>query len=137
MRRLTVTSLPWAQRREGWHQQTEDARDEAAVDYARVIHSAPFRRLQDKTQILNPGDSDFCRTRLARSVEVAQIAGGIAGQFQKGFSEQAQQAAHLAWIHGMYGDGPAAIRGTRNLVNVKRRWDPEGMLNHAQSLPAR
>ena len=75
--------MQWLARREGWQAQGEDARDAADVDYARVIHSASFRRLQGKTQILNLGDSDFYRTRLTHSLEVAQIANGIARQFEK------------------------------------------------------
>jgi len=74
---------PWLARRENWTPQSEDARDGGDIDYARVIHSASFRRLQGKTQILNLGDSDFYRTRLTHSLEVAQIAGGIARQLQK------------------------------------------------------
>jgi len=70
----------WLARRENWTLQNEDARDGGDIDYARVIHSASFRRLQGKTQILNLGDSDFYRTRLTHSLEVAQIAGGIARQ---------------------------------------------------------
>lgn len=73
----------WSDRREGWSPQAEDAREDGDIDYARVIHSASFRRLQGKTQILNLGDSDFYRTRLTHSLEVAQIAGGIARQLQK------------------------------------------------------
>jgi dGTPase len=72
--------MEWHGRRESWRQQSEDARDDGDIDYARVIHSASFRRLQGKTQILNLGDSDFYRTRLTHSLEVAQIAGGIAKQ---------------------------------------------------------
>lgn len=75
----------WLQRRESWASQAEDARDEAGVDYARVVHSASFRRLQGKTQILNLGDSDFYRNRLTHSLEVAQIASGIVSQFEKNF----------------------------------------------------
>ena len=76
-------SLSWQARREGWQAQADDARDTGDVDYARVIHSASFRRLQGKTQILNLGDSDFYRTRLTHSLEVAQIAAGLVKQIAK------------------------------------------------------
>lgn len=79
--------IDWNARREGWTPQAEDARDVGDVDYARVIHSASFRRLQGKTQILNLGDSDFYRTRLTHSLEVAQIAGGLARQLWQSFPE--------------------------------------------------
>ncbi|KKW89740.1 anti-phage deoxyguanosine triphosphatase [Sphingobium chungbukense] len=75
----------WSTGRGGWAPQSEDARDDGGVDCARVIHSASFRRLQGKTQILNLGDSDFYRTRLTHSLEVAQIAGGIARQLEKSY----------------------------------------------------
>ena len=80
-----AVSRDWSARREGWTPQSEDARDDGDIDYARVIHSASFRRLQGKTQILNLGDSDFYRTRLTHTLEVAQIAGGIARQLEKSF----------------------------------------------------
>lgn len=77
----------WLERREPWTTQPEDARGNADVDYARVIHSTSFRQLQGKTQILNLGDSDFYRTRLTHSLEVAQIAGGIASQLARSFPD--------------------------------------------------
>lgn len=77
----------WKERREGWKPGKADARDTAATDYGRIVHSASFRRLQGKTQILNLGDSDFYRNRLTHSIEVAQVAGGIALQLSKDFAD--------------------------------------------------
>lgn len=74
----------WFERRSRWLKQQEDAREPFDVDYARVVHSGSFRRLQGKTQILNLGDSDFYRTRLTHSLEVAQIAGGVVRQLAAG-----------------------------------------------------
>lgn len=47
-------------------------------DNGRLIHSASFRRLQGKTQLFPGYESDFFRNRLTHSLEVAQIAKGIA-----------------------------------------------------------
>lgn len=49
-------------------------RSEVESDYYRIITSASFRRLQDKTQVFPLDNSDFVRTRLTHSLEVASIA---------------------------------------------------------------
>lgn len=72
--------MNWEERPSGWIKSANDARSNSDIDYGRIIHSASFRRLQGKTQILSLGDSDFYRTRLTHSLEVAQIAGSIVRQ---------------------------------------------------------
>lgn len=57
---------------------TCDYRSEYSRDYARVLHSPSFRRLQNKTQLFPGQESDFFRNRLTHSLEVSQIAKSIA-----------------------------------------------------------
>lgn len=47
-------------------------------DFGRLLHSPSFRRLQGKTQLFPGNESDFFRNRLTHSLEVAQIAKGVA-----------------------------------------------------------
>ena len=54
-----------------------DPRSEFEKDYQRIISSAAFRRLQDKTQVFPLDKSDFIRTRLTHSLEVANFARSI------------------------------------------------------------
>ena len=51
-----------------------DLRTEFEKDYHRIIGSASFRRLQDKTQVFPLDKSDFVRTRLTHSLEVSSFA---------------------------------------------------------------
>ena len=48
------------------------------LDYWRIVNSAPFRRLQDKTQVFPLDKSDFVRTRQTHSMETSALAKQLA-----------------------------------------------------------
>lgn len=60
------------------HHNRGEGRDFSSIDYARVLYSSSFRRLQGKMQLLGINPSHFNRNRLTHSLEVAQIARSIA-----------------------------------------------------------
>ena len=55
------------------HLERHDDRTEFKRDYDRLIFSAPFRRLQNKTQVFPLPGSIFVHNRLTHSLEVASV----------------------------------------------------------------
>lgn len=96
---ISVEKQAWEARRSGnvAPRPGADYRDPSTRDRARVIHSAAFRRLQAKTQVLGIGEGDFHRTRLTHSMEVAQIARGIVRMLKEGGAEA---GSWWAWLPG-------------------------------------
>ncbi|AZN41899.1 deoxyguanosinetriphosphate triphosphohydrolase family protein [Paenibacillus albus] len=65
---------------------SSDDRDEYEKDYARLIQSPAFRRLQGKSQVFGAGSGDYYRTRLTHSLEVSQIAREVARKLGKSYA---------------------------------------------------
>lgn len=58
---------------ETYHDHFRDYRNEFQRDYDRLIFSAPFRRLQNKTQVFPLPGSVFVHNRLTHSLEVSSV----------------------------------------------------------------
>lgn len=75
--------MVWSERKQSTQSHRDgDHRNPFQRDKARILHSAAFRRLQAKTQVLGVGMSDFYRTRLTHSLEASQIGQGITAQLR-------------------------------------------------------
>jgi dGTPase len=61
----------------------DDTRLGFEVDYDRVIFSAAFRSLQDKTQVIPLSKTDFVHTRLTHSLEVSVVGRSLGRQAGK------------------------------------------------------
>jgi dGTPase len=59
-------------------QSVADARSQFQRDYDRLVFSAPFRRLQNKTQVFPLPGSVFVHNRLTHSLEVASVGRSLA-----------------------------------------------------------
>lgn len=79
------------------------ARDPFQKDFDRIVFSSAFRRLQDKTQVHSLPESDYVRTRLTHSLEVASVGrslGTTVGQHidQRGAAPTGITAAEFGHI---------------------------------------
>jgi dGTPase len=72
----------------------KDDRPAFERDRDRIIHCAAFRRLEYKTQVFVNHEGDYYRTRLTHTLEVAQIARGIARNLR--LNEELTEAIALA-----------------------------------------
>jgi dGTPase len=73
---------------------TRGPRDAFQRDRDRIIHSVPFRRLRQKTQVFIDPENDHFRVRLTHSLEVAQIGRAVARTL--GLNEDLTEALCLA-----------------------------------------
>ncbi len=109
------------------HEPYKDDRPAFERDRDRVIHCAAFRRLEYKTQVFVNHEGDYYRTRLTHSLEVAQIARGIARKLR--LNEDLVEA--LALAHDL-GHTPFGHTGEQVLNRLMK--DYGGFEHNQQSL---
>lgn len=68
------------------HTERRDERSEFKRDYDRLIFSAPFRRMQNKTQVFPLPGSVFVHNRLTHSLEVASVGMSLGNDINRGAS---------------------------------------------------
>ncbi len=68
---------------EEYHEDREENRSEFLRDYDRLIFSAPFRRLQNKTQVFPLPGSIFVHNRLTHSLEVSCVGRSLGNDVAK------------------------------------------------------
>jgi len=105
----------------------KDDRPAFERDRDRIIHCAAFRRLEYKTQVFINHEGDYYRTRLTHSLEVAQIARGIARRLH--LNEDLAEA--LALAHDL-GHTPFGHTGEQVLNRLMQ--DHGGFEHNRQSL---
>ena len=73
---------------EAYHAKKADDRTEFQRDYDRLIFSAPFRRLQNKTQVFPLPGSVFVHNRLTHSLEVACVGRSLGNSVAQRLKEK-------------------------------------------------
>jgi len=96
-------------------------------DRDRIIHSAAFRRLEYKTQVFVNHEGDHYRTRLTHSLEVSQLARGLARSLR--LNEELAEA--LALAHDL-GHTPFGHAGEDGLAAVAKEYG--GFDHNAQTI---
>ena len=73
---------------EEFHEERHENRSEFQRDYDRLVFSAPFRRLQNKTQVFPLPGSIFVHNRLTHSLEVSCVGRSLGNDVARGLLER-------------------------------------------------
>jgi dGTPase len=92
----------------------DDTRLGFEVDYDRIVFSAAFRSLQDKTQVIPLSKIDFVHTRLTHSLEVSVVGRSLGRLVGKKIIEK---YPYLKEVHGFHMNDFGAIVAAASLAH--------------------
>src|SRR5699024_6928997 len=81
-------------------ERTSRERNPFQRDYSRILYSSSFRRLQGKMQLLGVQEDKFYRNRLTHSLEVSQIARGIAERIKSLADDETVYSSDIYAVEG-------------------------------------
>ena len=84
---------------EKYHDERRHTRTDFQRDYDRLVFSAPFRRLQNKTQVFPLPGSIFVHNRLTHSLEVSCVGRSLGNNVSTTLSEKYSAEP---WCHKLY-----------------------------------
>ncbi|MFT6064223.1 MAG: dGTPase [Paraglaciecola sp.] len=87
------------------------------VDFDRIIFSAAFRSLQDKTQVIPLSETDFVHTRLTHSLEVSVVGRTLGRRVGKVLLERHPNLGALGYTFNDFGAIVAAASLTHDIGN--------------------
>ena len=76
------------------HNKQSDIRSDFERDYDRIIFSAPFRRLQNKTQVFPLPGNIFVHNRLTHSLEVSTVGRSLGSRVAQKLAERYPECAN-------------------------------------------
>ncbi len=97
-----------------FRKEQDDTRLGFEVDYDRIIFSAAFRSLQDKTQVIPLSKTDFVHTRLTHSLEVSVVGRSLGRLVGK---KIIQKYPELQEAHGFQANDFGAIVAAASLAH--------------------
>lgn len=93
------------------------SRSEFDIDFDRIIFSYPFRRLQDKTQVVPLPEHDFVHSRLTHSLEVSSVGRSLGKNIGEFVLEQHPALRELGYTEVDFGAIVAAASLTHDIGN--------------------
>lgn len=112
---------------EEFHEDRQENRSEFQRDYDRLVFSAPFRRLQNKTQVFPLPGSIFVHNRLTHSLEVSCVGRSLGNDVSKAiltrqpelydsFLPEIGSIVSAACLAHDLGNPPSAIPGKKRFL---------------------